>query len=236
MHPTRITIPPVVLERWFVHNRPMGPQAASLTALSFAWIAYGALHSLLAAAGTKRWVAARGPRLMPAYRLLYNLFALVSLLPLLWLLWRGSGPWLWRWHGGLAWVMNGLGLFAIGLLLAGPGIYDLSEFLGLRQLREGRDGAEDQEPFRISTLHRYVRHPWYALSLVVLWTRDMDAASLVSALWITAYFILGSRLEERKLLMRFGEAYREYMTLVPGFMPRPWKALSREEARRLAGG
>ena len=182
----------------------MGSDAANLFALSFAWIAYGALHSVLAAQGAKRWVAARLPRLMPAYRLLYNLFAGVALLPILWLLWRDPGPWLWRWHGGLAWVMNGLGLLAPRSPAGGAGLYDLSEFLGFRQLRERRAAPEDREPFRIATLHRYVRHPWYALSLVILWTRDMNAAMLVSALWITAYFILGSRLEERKLLARFG--------------------------------
>jgi protein-S-isoprenylcysteine O-methyltransferase Ste14 len=214
----------------------MRSQLASLIALSLAWIAYGALHSALAALGAKRWVAARLPRLMPAYRLLYNLFAGVALLPILWLLWRDSGVWLWRWHGALAWLMNGLALAAAGLLVAGPGLYDLSEFLGLRQLREGRHGSEEQEPFRIAPLHRYVRHPWYALSLVLLWTRDMNAALLVSALWITAYFILGSRLEERKLLSQFGEPYRDYLSRVPGLLPRPWKILSRDDAHRLGGG
>jgi len=213
----------------------MGSDVASLLALSLAWVLYGALHSGLAATGTKRWVAARLPRLMPAYRLLYNLLAGLTLLPILGLLWRDPGPWLWRWHGKAAWVMNGLGLFALGLLLAGPGVYDLAEFLGLRQLRERREAPGDREPFRVTTLHRYVRHPWYALSLLMLWTRDMNAGRLVSALWITGYFILGSRLEELKLLGQFGEAYREYRTRVPGLVPRPWRILSREEARRLGG-
>ncbi len=225
----------MVLERWFAHNRPMGSHAASLIVLSLVWIAYGALHSVLAAQGMKRMVAVRLPGLMPAYRLFYNLFAGVALLPILWLLWRDPGPWLWRWHGGPAWMLNGLGLLATGLLLVGPGLYDLSEFLGLRQLRQSRDATEDQEPFRISTLHRYVRHPWYALSLVIIWTRDMNAAMLVSALWITVYFIIGSWLEELKLLARFGDPYRDYMTRVPGLLPLPWKILSREEARRLGG-
>ena len=84
-------------------------------------------------------------------------------------------------------------------------------------------------------LHRHVRHPWYALSLVLLWTRDMSTALLVSALAITAYFVVGSWLEERKLLARFGPAYGQYMARVPGLVPRPWRRLSREEARQLEG-
>lgn len=218
------------------HNPFMGPDAAWLIELSLAWAAYGALHSLFASSSFKRATAVRFPGLMPVYRLAYNLFAGLALLPILWLLWRHPGPWIWRWTGALAWLMNGLGLAAVGLLVFGSGGYDLAEFLGLRQLREGRVTADDQEPFRISELHRFVRHPWYTLSLVVLWTRDMSAATFVSALWITVYFVVGSRLEERKLLTRFGDAYRDYMNRVPGLVPRPWQVLSREEARKLSGG
>lgn len=213
----------------------MGSDAVHLAWLALAWAAYGAVHSLLAAAGFKAWVATRAPRWVPAYRLAYNLFALVALLSILWMIARHPGPWLWRWQGPLAWLMNGLTLLAAGLLVFGPGTYDLAEFLGLRQLQERRVGIGDQEPLRISALHRYVRHPWYALCLVLLWTRDMSAALLVSALAITAYFVVGSWLEERKLLARFGPAYGQYMARVPGLVPRPWRRLSREEARKLEG-
>jgi len=219
----------------FPHNHPMASDAVHLAWLALAWAGYGAVHSLLAAGGVKAWVATRVPRWVPAYRLLYNLLAVLALLPILVLLARQPGPWLWRWQGALAWAMNGLALVAAGLLVFGPGTYDLGEFLGLRQLRERRSGIEDQEPLRISALHRHVRHPWYALSLVLLWTRDMSTAMLVSALGITAYFVAGSWLEERKLLARFGPAYGQYMTKVPGLVPRPWRRLSREEARFLEG-
>ena len=177
----------------------MGSDAVHLAWLAFAWAAYGAVHSLLAAVGFKARVAALAPRWVPAYRLAYNLVALVALLPVLDLLASHPGPWLWRWQGVWAWLMNGLALLAAGLLVVCPGTYDLGEFLGLRQLRERRPGIGDQEPLRISALHRHVRHPWYALSLVLLWTRDMSTAMFVSALAITAYFVVGSWLEERKL-------------------------------------
>jgi len=213
----------------------MGSDAVHLAWLALAWAAYGAVHSLLAAAGFKAWVAARAPRGVPAYRLAYNLIAVLTLLPVLGLMARHPGPWLWRWQGPLAWLMNGLALLAAGLLVFGPGTYDLGDFLGLRQLRERRPGIGDLEPLRISALHRYVRHPWYALCLVLLWTRDMSAAMFVSALAVTAYFVVGSWLEERKLLARFGPAYGQYMARVPGLVPRPWRRLSREEARKLEG-
>src|SRR5512133_709019 len=238
MHRNRITrrpVPPVALEDWGAHNRCMGSDTANVVLLSLVWIAFAALHSSLASLGLKRVTARHCPRLVPAYRLLYNLVAGLTLLPILWLLAYRPGPWLWRWTGLAAWVMNGLALVAAGILVFGPAGYDLKEFLGWRQVRTGRESAEDLEPLRISSLHRFVRHPWYSLSLVILWTRDMNTARIVSAGWITVYFITGSWLEERKLLARFGAAYREYMALVPGLLPRPWRILSREDARRLEG-
>jgi hypothetical protein len=56
---------------------------------------------------------------------------------------------------------------------------------------------------------------------------------LLSAIMITLYFIIGSLLEERKLLAYYGEAYREYRQRVPGLFPLPWRNLSREQAREL---
>jgi protein-S-isoprenylcysteine O-methyltransferase Ste14 len=111
--------------------------------------------------------------------------------------------------------------------------YDGSEFLGLRQWRRDLRAAEDQEGFHLSPLHRYVRHPWYSLGLVLVWTRDMDPAFLMTALMITLYFALGSRLEERKLLVYHGEIYRRYRRRVPGLIPIPWRYLTGQQARDL---
>lgn len=205
----------------------------SLPVLSAAWLGYGLLHSLLASRRVKAWTAARLPGLMPAYRLVYNVVAAATLLPFgLWLA-RDPGPFLWRWGGPSGWAANGLALGALALLMLPGGTYDLGAFLGWRAWRERRPDGGDGEPFRISWLHRFVRHPWYAVSLVVLWTRDMTALRLVSAVWITAYLFAGSRLEERKLVGLHGDRYRRYRARVPAFLPLPWKSLAPDEARDL---
>lgn len=198
--------------------------------LSLAWLLYFGLHSLLAGRACKDWVARRWPRLRPGYRLGYNLLSLALLAGPVGLFLLYDGPLLWRWPGAWAWLANGLALLALLGFLLSSRAYDSLDFLGLRQWREGRVRPNR---FRLSFWHRFVRHPWYSFGLVMLWTRDLNAAGLVSALWITAYLVAGSRLEERKLLEELGEVYARYRARVPGLVPRPWRYLSREQARRL---
>ena len=208
----------------------------NLVWIALAWICYGVIHSLLASTTCKNWVAHRWPDAVPAYRLGFNIFAVIALLPVLWLMYGTTSDWLWCWTGPWAWLANGLALAALaGTAVAGRA-YDTQEFFGLRQIRQGDHGTEDRQGFGISALHRHVRHPWYFLSLVLIWTRDMNAPFLVSALVITLYFVIGSRLEENKLVALHGDAYREYRRRVPGLLPLPWKRLSVAEADALMQG
>ena len=201
--------------------------------LSFCWLGYFALHSALAALAVKRRVAAAWPQLMPYYRLAYNILASLLLLPILWLTYHEPGPMLWRWQGAAAWLANGLALAALFGFWLSLKSYDMQEFLGLRQLQLNVRKVEDQEHFHLSLFHRYVRHPWYFFGLVLIWTRDMNATTLLSSVFITLYFVIGSRLEEKKLLVYHGDTYRRYMARVPGLVPLPWKTLTADEAKAL---
>ena len=176
--------------------------ANQIVILLLSWLGYAVLHSLLAALGFKRWLLTRWPDLGPAYRLAFNVLAVVLLIPPLWLTMAWSGALLWAWSGAWAWLANALALAAV----AG---------------------------FVLSPLHRYVRHPWYSLGLLILWTRDMDEARLISTLCITLYLWLGSLLEERKLLAFHGEAYARYRARVAGLIPLPGHILSAQEAQAL---
>ncbi len=92
---------------------------------------------------------------------------------------------------------------------------------------------EDQEHFQLSAFHRFVRHPWYFFGLILIWTRDMSVMTLLSSILITFYFVVGSWLEEKKLLVYHGGTYRRYMARVPGLIPLPWKFLTAKEAEAL---
>jgi len=201
-----------------------------LIIIACAWLAYSALHSWLAANQVKAWVERHWPAAWPAYRLVFNLLSVLLLLPLLWITQRYAGALLWRVPGWIAWP---------ALVVAVTGFfwsltwYDGATFLGLRQLR-GRIGPDGEcEAFKLSPMHCYVRHPWYTLGLLLLWTRDMNAAWLVAAVVITIYLIIGSRLEEEKLVARYGSAYRRYCRRVPGLLPLPGRFIREDEARML---
>jgi protein-S-isoprenylcysteine O-methyltransferase Ste14 len=136
------------------------------------------------------------------------------------------GPVLWTWTGTAFWIANGLAVIAIASIVLVPTGYDARAFAGL---------APEPPAFVVGPWHRIVRHPWYFVGLVLVWTRDMDLATFVSALAITIYFVIGSRLEETKLARVLGEPYREYLRRVPGLVPLPWRVLDEKTARRLAG-
>jgi len=198
--------------------------------LVLGWVLYAALHSLLADLRVKDGVARRWPGLAPWYRLGFNLVAVLTALPLLWLMRAVPGADLWAWHGGWFWLANGLALAALWGAMQSSKAYAMNDFLGLGVLGAQKDIARDV--FRLSPPHRFVRHPWYSFGLVIVWTRDMNAAMLASALAITLYFVVGSWLEEQKLIAFHGDTYRRYRKRVPGLLPLPWKYLSREEAEQ----
>ncbi len=67
-----------------------------------------------------------------------------------------------------------------------------------------------------------VRHPWYTAVVLLLWAGDLDMAALVGSGVLTVYIVVGTLLEERKLVHEFGDAYRSYQGRVSMFVPLKW--------------
>ena len=76
-----------------------------------------------------------------------------------------------------------------------------------------------------------VRHPWYVAVFVFLWTSDLNAASIAVNLVLSAYLIVGTLLEERKLVVEFGEEYSRYKDRVSMFIPLKWMNAGRPPDR-----
>lgn len=205
-----------------------------LILLSFAL--FGLLHSLTASLAAKalarRWAGERNAEGL--YRLGYNLLTVLTVWPpfALALLLPDGAP-LWRIPTLLLYLtvpVQLAGLFGMALSLWRV---DLPRFLGLRQLAwwlhppspEARTSTPGEEPgmrLRTDGVHGWVRHPLYFFSLVVLYLMPvMTPNRLAFTLGVHAYFWIGSIFEERKLVVAFGEAYREHQRRVPRLFPWP---------------
>ena len=211
-------------------------QIENIFILVLLWSAYFGAHSLLASLRVKQWFHNRLPALQPYYRIGYNIMAvLLLIIPVGFMIARRGDP-LWQWQGYSKWLANGLAIAAIMVFYWTLRYYDMQEFLGIKQRREKAADILDQETFKLSPLHRYVRHPWYFLGLILIWSRDMDYMYLTGAITLTLYFFIGARLEENKLVVYHGERYRQYCEKVPGIIPRPWRYLTKDQAIQLLSG
>ncbi len=191
--------------------------------------AYGVFHSLLASLGAKRLARrAFGPRADRVYRLLFNAIGGLTLLPVLAVPALRPGAVLYRlvmpWSGmALAGQALSVAALAVGLLQT-----DAWHFLGLRQLSEQKGATP---PTLVTTgLYRWVRHPLYTAGLALIWLTPVMTTSLLAFnLALTAYILVGSALEERRLLAEFGSAYADYRRRVPRLIPiprPPWRRAS----------
>lgn len=182
---------------------------------------YGVIHSLLASFWAKRQARRTfGPVAGRVYRALYNLFSVVSFLPVFglvaWLpdrfLYAIPPPWLYL-------ALFGQGLAAL-VVLGGLWQTGMGTFLGVRQLAKGPD-AEEDDTLVVGGLYRWVRHPLYLGGLLFLWLTPVMTRNLL-ALYagLSLYLVLGAWWEERKLLAAFGSAYARYREATPMWIPR----------------
>jgi methanethiol S-methyltransferase len=178
---------------------------------------WGILHSLLASIGFKTMLhGALGDGFMKFYRLLYNIFAVVSFAPILYLmislpdqvLYQVSAPWSYLMLAGQA-----LSVFFLFIAVIQT---DLLSFAGVRQL------IQEEKPGNlvITGLYRSVRHPLYTFSLSILWcSPTMTLNSFIVYASLTIYVLVGIVFEERKLLHEFGQDYASYKSSTPMLLP-----------------
>jgi protein-S-isoprenylcysteine O-methyltransferase Ste14 len=104
--------------------------------------------------------------------------------------------------------------------------FNLKEFLGIDQifrwLNNNYDVTDMDEKLtlRIEGPYKYVRHPIYFFSIIILAFRpQMDLFYLTAFVCICIYFYIGSLYEERKMIDRFGSQYLDYQNTVPRIFP-----------------
>ncbi|MBN1995730.1 MAG: isoprenylcysteine carboxylmethyltransferase family protein [Anaerolineae bacterium] len=185
---------------------------------------YAMVHSLLASLPVKAWVRRKGGAATDSwYRLAYNTFAVITLLPLFPLLiilpdkilYLVPAPWCWVMLGG-----QGLALLGLGVALWQTGAL---HFLGLLQLFTKQPAQSNL--FSVFGFYKWVRHPLYSFSLLFLWLTPLMSVNLLTLFILcTLYFYFGSIHEEQRLVAEFGTAYKDYQQRVPRLIPWPGRS------------
>lgn len=184
-------------------------------------ILWAVVHSLTATPRAKAFSARLfgQPATDRFYRLVYNIFSALTILPILGLLVLLPDQFLYRIP--TPWLYLTLALQALAALLALVGVLQTGalNFIGLAQLIRNQPPATPK--LTVHGLYRYVRHPLYTASLIILWlTPEMTLNRLILWSIFTLYFIIGAAFEERKLLREFGQQYADYKAKTPMLLPR----------------
>ncbi len=193
-----------------------------MTWLILSVILWGLVHSIMASLSFRaRLTAWLGKNVMRFYRLFFNIFSVITLVPVLWLakvlpdstLYAVPKPWFYV-------MLVGQAFAALGEVV-GFSQTDIFEFAGLRQIISPR--AEVESRLVVKGLYKYMRHPLYTFGLLFVWlTPVMSVNMLVLYISLTVYTIIGAHFEERKLLREFGGDYAAYKENTPMLVPRLW--------------
>jgi methanethiol S-methyltransferase len=183
-----------------------------LTAYYIVILLFCISHSLLVTTRLKEYMY--GHISQSNYRLIFNLISLAFLCAIIW---AYSGLdhkvlFAFEWQYLLGWIIV---LFGATLGYISFKSYNTSEFLGLAKEIVNQHLA-------VKGMNRYVRHPLYLSTFIMLWGAlliEPTMAYLGFAAILTAYIVVGTKLEEIKLIEVFGQDYRDYKKRVPMFFP-----------------
>ena len=113
----------------------------------------------------------------------------------------------------------GFMIFSVGIERRCRDVLSLRTLVGAPELT-----AESSEVLLRDGIFAWVRHPRYlgaslGLTAIALFANHLGTYLLLAVFLPEIYVV--SVLEERELVARFGDAYRDYQRRVPRFLPRP---------------
>jgi protein-S-isoprenylcysteine O-methyltransferase Ste14 len=201
--------------------------------LSAFWLAWCFIHSALISLWVTRHLREKLGDHFRFHRIAYNLLALITLIPVVLYERSLTGPLIFDWTGPAVALRVFLAIASLTLFVAGARHYDGLTFLGLRQLGVGghRSVLSASGELEKDGILQVTRHPWYLGAILILWTRNLWLPALITNMILSAYLIVGTILEERKLVAEFGDEYRRYQKEVSMLFPARW-LLSRIRRRR----
>ncbi len=177
------------------------------------WLLYGLFHSVLASQKTKSILQKGLLSSDKNYLLFYNIFAITTLIPLVFYSYRADS---------LPVFLQTNFLFGVGVFLAIAGLILMS--ISIAGYFGQLSGLNDVTPsLKTNGMSRFVRHPLYLGTFIFLtglfFLRPLYS-TLVSVLPIMIYTVWALQWEEQKLIHKFGSVYREYQKFTPAIFPR----------------
>ena len=192
--------------------------------LSLLLIFWCALHSaMITISVTDYFKKLLGPNYR-FYRLVFNIISVLTLIPVALFAYSVQTPAIFQWNGYLRLGQVLLLGMAVWFFFLGGRHYDIRQVLGIKQIKEGTAdlAITDTGELDTSGVLGMTRHPWYLATMLLIWGRQMDVSTIIINLILTSYLIVGTYLEEKKLLREFGENYRNYQNKVSMLIPFNW--------------
>jgi protein-S-isoprenylcysteine O-methyltransferase Ste14 len=192
------------------------------------WLAWCGLHSVLISIPVTNALERLLGVNFRFYRLIYNLISIVTLIaPVsVSLSVQRSETALFAWSGMFEMVRYLLIATALFLFVSGGKHYDIRYFLGISQVCTRRTShlLNDHNVFTVSGISAIIRHPWYLGGILMIWSlpEEFFTSTVITAAILSGYFLVGTILEERKLVKHFGETYRAYQQDVSMLFPLKW--------------
>jgi len=194
--------------------------------LSLLWIAYCIVHSALISITVTNFLKRALGDKYRFYRLFFNSFSVGTLVPLLMYTYSVERKieLLFTWEGYMRILQYCLIALAAILVTTGARHYSMPQFLGMQQILRKRSGNAMTESgeFDLSGVLGVVRHPWYVAVFILLWASNLNRTGIIINLILSAYLVIGTFLEERKLVLEFGDKYKVYQRQVSMFIPLKW--------------
>ena len=189
--------------------------------LGLFWILWCAIHSGMICLKVTEYLKLRLGTYFRFYRLIYNLVAILTIIPVISFGDSIEGSLIFQWKGYLLILQILLLAISIFLFIAGTKHYDIFQFLGIRQIWTGKSHSVITKGGELKTdgILSVTRHPWYLAAILLIWSREFDLSVLITNIILTLYLIIGTLLEEQKLFYEYGESYRKYQKKVSMLIP-----------------
>ena len=187
------------------------------------WTTFCVLHSFMITPAFTDFLKKRTGTSYRYYRLFYNLSSILILASVLIYSYSIQEKPFFIWHGYLLPVRYLLLLSSLWIFYAGSRHYNMRTFLGINQIQEGVNHGLINTSGTIEKrgILGIVRHPFYSGSFLLIWAGNLDTTRLIINSILSIYLVVGTLLEEQKLLSEFGDIYRDYQKEVS--MLFPWK-------------